>query len=294
MRNHVTVVLWFMSFFVSVECYADNKQHVNGIVEQYFKMHTQYSDGWWLRRVNNDNPLPIISMTENYRSIIQNDLRRFAPVSPLAGSISKLFSTQHISVFYRGVSVAFFAGDGVPQISLGSQEICFIPQDESDAQPSVLYYRPDWGALMISAIGYPPKVFAALVFHELGHAKRHKIDKANSAFEKGGTDVWIEEEVAMHELEADILNAASEGKFYAYIDNLVQGASSFQEAIYQLRLKDLVKLDEIIGCSECGIKVSNLMMAQYFMSIGMRHFKQEKVVNERQKRIELYRFIDFF
>ena len=293
MKSFVVAGFCLVFSMMSAQSDASSKQKIGFVIDQYLRMHTQYSDSWWLRRVSPTNPMPTISMTENYKSLIQSALERYASVSPLAGSIAKSFPVKHISIFHRGSSVVFAMGE-VPQILPGSQEICFIPQAQSKPHPSALYYKSDWGALMISAISYPSKVFAALVFHELGHVKSHKIDKAKGAFAKHGTNDWIEEEVVMHELEADILNAASNGEFYEYIDRLVGGASSYQDAISRVRLKDLQKLDKIIGCVECGFQVSNLMIAQYFMSIGMRHFKQVRVADEHRKRIELYRFVDSF
>jgi hypothetical protein len=146
---------------------------------------------------------------------------------------------------------------------------------------------------MISATAWPSGLLAAELYHELGHALADKKGFA-SARASQDSDEYIAEEVAMHELEAVVLNAASKGGYFAKLDAILkrEEVSSPKEVRDSVTLEDLRALDRDLGCEKVGPEAAGVLLDEHFLVLGMRYIDTHLPVDQRlEAKIELYRWL---
>ena len=225
-------------------------------------------------------------------------LNQYQDVSALTHRIRTAFSDVHITVYHNGVSVRMFKGS--PSESLSEQlpvgiEVCVIPRNEivrRNKFPSALYYRQEWGSVMMYGCDWSDKVLPALLYHELGHALYHQVDKAASATAPPGSDLYIKEEVEMHEMESEILNATTKGQYFALIDEILsrERAKNFRDAIIGISLNDIKRHDVILEIQNANFQITSLTMAEFLIAVGLRWINQNREGSEKLKA-ELYRWV---
>ncbi|MDP3794454.1 MAG: hypothetical protein Q8R13_00800, partial [bacterium] len=160
--------------------------------------------------------------------------------------------------------------------------------------PSALYYNHAWGAVMMLGLAWPEKVFAGLLFHELGHRLRHLTEKAPSALAPPGSSLHTQEELDMHALEDAVFDAATEGKYGKYIEAFIaknRRVRNVYQLISRLTLDDLHALDALLGCERCGPSIARLLAAQYLVSVGTRYLAATvEPARQSEKSIKLYQW----
>ena len=258
-------------------------------------------DRWWLETMpdlaSSESQLALMATTDAVQAKIHRLLGQYRSVSALAGEIATVFPQSWVSIYNRGITQALVRGDPTQPFSPSPEaiEICFIPHDQRShgRHPSHFYYHAAFRGLMLSALEFPDRVMAGLLFHELGHALRHR-QGAASATAPSDSEAYAQEEVEMHALEADVFNAVSAGRYYALLDAVVDRpplAADEREAIVKLTASDLAALDEALGASGCGTAVANALTAQYAFSVGLRYVQRNCPEAERPTRsVQLYRW----
>lgn len=259
-------------------------------------------DEWWLTVVPPLEPGEEAIEVANHSAALAEQIARLLSkwqnVSPLAGDVAKTFPSFWVTFFNSGISTSITVGEDPEKVRLPhtySIEICFIPRDQFFPYrlPGHFYYRQEWGALMMAALEYPEPVLAGLVFHELGHAYRHRQATASSVAPQF-SDLWIMEEVEMHELEAQIFDAVSAGAFLAHMDAILARPPrprNIYEAVNRLRLEDFRYFDAMLGTRDCGPILRAILSAQYILSLGFRYIDQSVPTGKRLgHKIALYRW----
>ncbi|MBD3248223.1 hypothetical protein GF382_02945 [Candidatus Falkowbacteria bacterium] len=278
-------------------------------VKEYLSSHQYGQESWWLRSSDmrgGDNIQIAAKLTDEETKKITDMLYEYQDVSPLAQKMimQTLDSGMHpkVSIYQRGdISMTFsFKKEEMKDVAKmlkNSIEICYIPKDIHDNYPASLSYRSDWNALMIKGINWPPALYAGLLFHEFGHYYKHKIEGANSATAPMTHESWAEEEVAMHELEAEVMNRATKGRLFTFVDSLnrrYEGIDKMPKHLNGLQADHFFHLDEIIGCQSSSNEVNSVAISQYLFIIGFRYINERIQCSESDKmklKIHLYRWM---
>lgn len=265
------------------------------MVDQYFKGKPK--DQWWCTGYP---PRPeqfgeFIARTETVKAKVEELVQRYRDVTPLAQEIAAAFPRFYVSVYTQGTSARLLRGT-VAEASLpelDQLEVCFIPEREMGAHPSALYYKPEWRALMIAGVEWPDAALAAFLYHELGHTLRHR-QGAVSATAPPGSDLYDDEEIAMHLLEADVLSVATGGQFARHVGAIITRfpvARDWRQAVLKLRADDLEQLDTLLGCRQSGWTVAQLLVAEYSLILGLTAIPVMPQAAYQQERRACYRWL---
>ena len=142
-----------------------------------------------------------------------------------------------------------------------------------------------------------PDVFlAAVLYHEMGHALFDKRGTASSSA-PALSDYWVNEEVVMHELEGQVLDAASEGKLARLYDAILARTpppASFQDIIGAITDDDLLEFDRIFGLEQEPERLASIYLAAFEIGLLFRavdEFCPEAV--RLHKKVTAYRWAAF-
>lgn len=222
----------------------------------------------------------------------------YRDVTPLTREIASAFPRFRVSVYYQGISHQLLLVPN-PEAALpppDSFEVCLIPLSEmTNDLRSTLLYRREWRAIMAAGFDWPDTAFAALLYHELGHALRHR-QSAPSAFAELHEDLYADEENEMYWLEAEVINAATYGAFFSTLDDVIKRqppGAGYQAVILGLRLDDFRRIDELLGGPKVTAGVANLLQYEYLAALGQRLIRTTRppVTWAAQER-ELYRWLE--
>lgn len=117
---------------------------------------------------------------------------------------------------------------------------------------------------------------------------------AATSLQRPGTDGYIQEELEMHELESEIINKTTNGKFYQYLDTIVdkKKPQTFQDLITSLELEELLEFDRILGITDSGFRVSNTALGHCYIALIIRFLQRENSQEEyKKKSIDAYHWI---
>ena len=252
---------------------------------------------WWFESEEEDF-IPLAGKITLAERNIKKIIAQYKDDSPLVKRIADNFDIDMVSIYYHGVSKSVMIGQaGSFEPSSRSLEVCFIPRNQylSATFPSGLYYWQDWQAIMIAGIDWSPGIFEAVFLHEMGHAIRHRVDHDPSATAAPGTDLYISEEVAMYELEQQILDVYSSGAFTAAIDQLLADGKTkdYKKFIRQLSPQDLFLLDKALGFENISRFEASYIAPEYLFAIGFRLIDQTTSDSKlaHQQKVQYYRWL---
>lgn len=261
-------------------------------------MEQRQPDLWWFTKPPTipDGLEQAARLIQSRKELIERMVQKYRLTAPLALRIAESFPKFRVSIYAGDHSVSVFGQESKTTLDAKNLEIAFIPASNAANHPSSLYYKREWGTVMMMGVEYPEPVFAALFFHEAGHALYDQKDHNPSATAPIHSNLWLEEEVIMHELEQQILDAASGRKFSRQLDEIIarfpkaQQTKNFREIILAMTLEDFQALDHSIGCERCGPRLAAPLAAEYMLAVAFR------VLNQHQtslgEKIAAYRWID--
>lgn len=288
----IAVVIAALAFSLRFSGDGDAADISAAEIESHKAMLTAYAqskpaDVWWLNRVPKDEELELtVASFEAAEAHARALLGTHRNVSLLAREVADAFPAFFVSIFTSGASMNVSRA-GATTLPTESLEICFIPREEfTFGHASLLYYREDWRAVMMAGISFPDSLRAAMLFHELGHALRHRA--AGGAVGARDPATYAAEEVEMHELGALILNAASGGAYFREVDAILDRAPQpvqWKRAALAATRADLERLDRAIGCEHAGLAVSLITVAEHLTVAGFRAVDRT-VRDERARREE--------
>lgn len=240
----------------------------------------------WLANDTKNIPENIV---KHYQNLLTESFRKYGSISPLAKRIAAL----------RPLPIARLEGHNLFATHAFTTEgkalneiikIVLVPRDQKDVSNFVLQYSKEGQGVLIYCLDWPRNIFAAVMFHELGHGLRYAVDGAESSTAQAFSDLWIGEEIEMHELEGDILNKASRGSFYAFLDKLAESseARSPKDFVLSLNIADLKKIETIVGCVACGPSIASVIVAEYVIAAAIRFINIKKLPST--EKVVFYRW----
>ncbi len=251
------------------------RQQLNLICREYM-LATTHNNSWWLKTAE-EPTLALSNKLENAATKIREGLERAAPASPLATQIASTFTNFVITMYVNGSAIAISKGDMDPKAVSNTIEVCFFPEDQylKGEIDSSLFYKPNWDAAMIAAIGWPETFFSGVLMHEIGHAhwKRTKGQPPNF------TRDWFIDEVTMHELETRVLDHLTSQKYsqkLLEIYNKNSSAPTSADFVAGVDMKDLLDLDQIIGVQDNGHAVRGAAATQHIVQLGFTYIENKQ------------------
>lgn len=196
----------------------------------------------------------------------------FASVSPEAGNIAEAARNFSLGLCgqYEAPMKEFKKAGGASK----ALKICFIAKNlaPSHSNKPAFYHNGTHREMRALGVNWPRNVLAGRLFHELGHeilyAHPGRIDYQSPAY--------LDEEVAMHELEGMILNAATKGEYYRALDELIVNGEvkNAEELVLGLAVDGLRKINRIVGGGDYGQKVAGVIAFQAALNLGFRFITQ--------------------
>lgn len=123
-----------------------------------------------------------------------------------------------------------------------------------------------------------------------GHALFHLIDKNPTSFAIPGSDLSVEEETIMHEMETLIFDSAAEGEFVKLLDKTISRhpeAKNFKEIVYNISRQDFERSNIMLGGENLESQIAGLIVAQHMMALGLRYID----FNRSKIHCRLYKFV---
>ncbi|MDD4902132.1 MAG: hypothetical protein PHE24_03270 [Patescibacteria group bacterium] len=322
-----TVLKWaLMSFgalcavavsFLAIDFYGYSQDyHLAATTSLYTREHAQKeqteNDGWWLNSIDSfgeknadgivipaqEGVIKIAETIAQKKAKVVETINRYRGVNALAEKIVAEFPGYRTTVFNHGIS---FTTELVPRGVDKEEnmnriqeemeqylEVCFISRDQIGDDDAWLFYRDDWRALMIAAIDLPDKLFAGLLWHEMGHAYLDKVCR--------GQVTTAADEMMLHRFEFTIMNAATGGSFQHYVDSLVDryggNSGDYQSCLRKIKLNNFRALDKILGCANSGLAASNIASACYVLAIGAGYIDKFGPRDKAAEDAKLYRWMN--
>lgn len=265
---------------------AGQSSHLLNAVDQYIKEHTTPAIWWYTSATPETLPSIEKECLERKKEIITM-LKQYRDLNDFAREIAGYYEDPRISVLNQGNSLQV----GSQKTLTPGPEICYFGEADRDSQPASLWFNPDWPALMIPAQTIPNKVMPGLMLHEMGHGYQHSLGKP-SATAPPDSDLYIGEEVLMHELESAAFNHASDGKFFTLIDDILarEGKRGWKEAMSGLTIDDLRQLDSVLDLKAANASTVNTASSQFVLQVGLRYIDRFQD-GKKEEKIAAYRFI---
>jgi hypothetical protein len=274
---------------------SEELARLSRVFDSYMSDHPAGTGNWWYKTtVSPEIALKSLGddLTKN-QNLVADAVQKFGSTNQATKEIASAFPAFRTSVYNNGTAVSI--GNSTKAITPveGQQEVCFFAQSDMKGGelPSSLFWNPDWKTLMICGVTYPPKLFPALVLHELGHGLAQR-QKRPSSTARPDSDLYIEEEIEIHGIEAAVMDRATNGAYYQMLDEILARAkpTTWHKAVYAISSADLVRLDRLFGAEKSDKVVAQTLIAQFVISLGLRYVDASIPVSERPAmKLELYR-----
>lgn len=140
--------------------------------------------------------------------------------------------------------------------------------------------------VMLCCAVYPDPIYASGMYHELVHLS------SNEPLLEG-QEYNVQEEVLAHEVSAAVLNAALDGRYFPVIDRLVASyrASSWEQMTEEIRIKDLRKLDKVLGLENGGTDLNTMALGNHLITLGFRFIDQTGGKDKQKQKEDYYTWL---
>lgn len=269
----------------------------NLVIVEFFKNHPLIDDFWVIKTPpmgGRDTKLltQLGNDARNETAKIELAIQQYSSVNPLTMEIAAQFPNLKRMIYLRNGNVVQ-PGLTEEEIEKAGFKLLFLPGDQlmGDEHPSSVYYEHRFGAVMIAALRWPEPVIAGLAFHELGHALRHS-QGATSATAPANSDWFIAEEVEMHELETEVLDAATAKGYTKWLDKVLARNPDVSplSLMYRVTMAEWQELDTLLRSNRCGRYVASHVISQATVALAFRSIDQRSAGSAREK-IKAYRQI---
>jgi hypothetical protein len=252
--------------------------HLTALRATYLGFHNQ-PDQWWLEKAEvaegfarGEYQLAFRDFANRNKVTIRTILEQHKDVNSLSRRIADRFSDFMISI---RIDLEHALAMTPPSSALSDDpkkrlvQICFIPEDQfqfPNVDPSPLYFSDGSNVVFLASLHWPGKVLPSILFHELGHAL-YFLEGDREALTE------VEEEVVMHELEGEIMNYTSGGRYFQKLDEVIGRnpvLSSWGKTMEQITLDDLRELDGVFDSTDCTNLIARLLVSNYFRHLAFR------------------------
>lgn len=265
----------------------------------YMTWHGRLADRFWL--TGDEQMLNQRDILTQWSKRVKRLLNAYKGTNERTGALYNKYWQFTLTEFVDGASRRILTDEEGAQVEAGKKpdfvtgiEICVVPESQRRRHPfpSELYYRQEWGALMVIAVGIPDPFFAALLYHELDHAYKHQVLRAPSSTAPPASDSYVEEEVQAHELEHEILDKAVNGQLSQLYDQIMRRRTFTRvaDALLAVTVTDLVEFDRLFGLVEAGERMASIYAAQFYMGLGIYVINQTVSPDRRlAEKVVFYR-----
>ncbi len=151
-----------------------------------------------------------------------------------------------------------------------------------DKYEALFAYARGSGLVYAPALYEPDAIFAATFYHELGHMvlDLEGMNHVRPPRQPVGSAEYFEEEVEMTEIEATILNAATNGRYLSLVDQIIQrsgalkGAGKFSWLHRSVTDADLDQFEDMLGLRGAGQLVAKTFLMQMTLMLEFRYVDQ--------------------
>lgn len=251
----------------------ERRQAYATTMEFYRLRHASQPEAVWFK-VGATSPQELEVINRNFARMqqsISQILQLHGGVTPLAREIKEAFPNLLVCLVTDG-DKPFSHGNFDLYGKKGTLTVLFFPMEQMPPGKTMLSFDRDMGAILMACMNLPRALQAGVFMHEAGHALRFA-QGAASANQTSRTDLYLQEEVEMHELEDRVIDAETVGKYAALVNRIVARAEDAEEAVdavYQITLEDLTELDRIMECETVGERVAGFLQFQFGMSVACR------------------------
>jgi hypothetical protein len=230
------------------------------------------NETWWLTVRPDASGQEFLDIMD-HRSKILAILERYKNVSSQTKEITSYFTTFRVGVVSEN-QIFWYTPNSETNLVPPEYGISFIPMDEfmrtGDSLPSAAYWSHACKSMFLVAHDFPEPLFAGVIFHEFGHAYRHKGDTASTPARS--LHDRAAEEVEMNTLGATVMNEATKGKFFEAIDKVLdrEHPNDFKHAVAALTAEDMLAFDIILGADNSGKIDAGILNSEYYLMIGFR------------------------
>lgn len=265
---------------------------VRSVLDGYHFAKSNITDRWWIE-VRPEINAETYNTLEQYATRMHKLIGTYKDTTPETRALAERFQKVLTSVWVDG-QPRILRKRGSPDEGpyTNSVLVCFVAERDAELQG---LFMPIWhsglGVMTLPTIEIPDPFLVAILYHELGHAKRHNRVDGGPVGPPGSAE-YIGEEVEMHELEGKVLNAVSGGKYHQLLDRITQrfaSAKGFEGAMAMITRADCQEIDRMFGCTDTQLP-SNILMTQAVMEIGFRYCNTHSL--GMQKKVEVYRWFD--
>ncbi len=238
------------------------------VSHEYAKRHRMYQEQWWLET------LPTFTAKEEElfkrrRNLLVEILGKNKNMNDLTRRITTAFPT-----FLLAYTDGKIVRSAETRTKTDDPNICFIPRDQigSGHHPSMLYWDISSGSVIMAAIEMPESILPGVLFHELGHALRQRVDQSASATAPTTSDLYISEEVEMHDLEAYVDDAVNGKTYLAAVDGIVEQCHGTHplDVMGVISSEDLERLDTILGAARVDGRIAGSVIIRHLYILGAR------------------------
>ncbi len=270
------------------------RAHLRRETNTYLIRKSKNPDRWWLESASPGNPSNLADLIEHERQTLLAILDKYKSASPLAGQVQGRFRELYVTVAKDGYSFQDSkSSDGAPR----GTEVCFIPRGQfSKNEPSSLYWDGGWKAVKIAALEWPERLKAGVLFHELGHGlyegnPKYRPEVSSAPTNGVFTDVSVEEEVIMHELELAVIDKASDGAYLSTLRAIVRkhNAANWRSLLGLVTVEDLHSLDQVIGSENYGLATAQVVCAQNLLALGFCQIETDRALDTEKPAV--YRWL---
>jgi hypothetical protein len=275
--------LWFLlnrptNAPTSVDSSSDSRREpekdaYEHLIEGYVKSAPPST--WWMNKALSAGDLETqrtlldkLFMTKKHD--IERAIRTCRAVNPTTEQIFRTFSGNIAAgVTYGENAVA-------PSVLRRKAKVLvlYFPFEERGYHHGVLQFEPpkppsEQGTVTIAALKMPENMFIASLIHELGHALQGNRDASDDAF--------VDEELAMHQLEDDVLDYLSKRQYKKVQGNILERrtAASWREFLRSVQVDDLHALDQAIGVKGLSYDVADTQMSHYITQLASRFIERQ-------------------
>ncbi len=140
------------------------------------------------------------------------------------------------------------------------------------------FYDEGWNAVFMPAVRMTDDWFCATLAHELAHARAHRERTGKIVYDDSAR---LREEIAAHELEREVLDQRTGGKYRAALQRAVLKAK--ESSLISL----LIEVDAIFPLSPSDVE-QRIRYSQIVFDIEFLKLEQQGILSE-QVRFDLYR-----
>jgi hypothetical protein len=228
-------------------------------------------DRWWLAKVP-EASIELYQLLESKKLQILMLLQKYKDLSSETEKIVRRFQGLKIALYRNGLAQCLKPVGSPDSDPANTMVICFLSRDVAQVERVFTpMYNAALDMILVPALEIPEPLYASVLFHEFGHALRHnKFDGCPPDAE--GTTPYFTEEAAMHGLSGLILNAASDGRYYSLIAEIVDrptSRSDFTEILAKITSSDYLKADQVFACQEVNLPGSWLS-SQVALDVAFR------------------------